>query len=61
MPATIPYLTLEEMIALFGYVNERAAKRAIVDGSFPVNTYKLAGKRVANVSAVNRFFDSHDD
>ncbi len=56
--ASIPYLEMDELTALFGYKNLRAARYAIRKGKFPVATYELAGRLVANVDVVNAYFRS---
>jgi hypothetical protein len=58
--ATLPYYELEELAALLGYANARAIKRRIKQGTFEIPTYQLAGRRVANVSVVKKFFADRD-
>jgi len=53
----LPILELDELVETFEYVNIRAAKRAIRLGIFPVPTFKLAGRTVAHVDAVAKFFE----
>lgn len=55
---TMPYLELDELVAIFGYKNERAAKAAIRRGSFPIEVYKLASRWVADPGVVNGFFEA---
>jgi len=54
-------MEMDELAAVFGYKNPRAAVRAVRLGKFPVPTYELAGRRVANVVVVNRFFEEKND
>lgn len=54
----IPILEFDELVALFGYKNERAARRAIRLGRFPVKTFELAGRTVAHVDVVNGYFEA---
>lgn len=56
----LPYMDMEELAALLGYKNPRAARAAIKRGTFEIQTYILANRRVANVSAVKKFFASKD-
>jgi|19_taG_2_1085344.scaffolds.fasta_scaffold00186_8 hypothetical protein len=57
----VPYMELEEMVELFGYTNEDAARRHIRMGLFPVVTYRLAGRTVANTRAIQNFFDKNNE
>lgn len=56
----LPYYELDELAALLGYANARAIKRRIKQGKFEIRTYELAGRRVANVSVVKKFFADQD-
>jgi hypothetical protein len=53
----LPILEFDELVELFGYRNERAARRALRLGKFPVKTFLLAGRTVAHVDVVNGYFD----
>lgn len=53
----LPILELDELVETFEYVNIRAAKRAIRLGKFPVPTFDLAGRTVAHVDSVAKFFE----
>jgi hypothetical protein len=53
----LPILELDELVETFEYKNVRAAKRAIRLGKFPVPTFDLAGRTVAHVDAVTKFFE----
>jgi len=53
----LPILEFDELVETFEYVNVRAAKRAIRLGKFPIPTFKLAGRTVAHVDAVAKFFE----
>lgn len=53
----LPILELDELVETFEYKNLRAAKRAIRLGKFPVPTFDLAGRTVAHVDAVGKFFE----
>ena len=57
----LPILEFDELIELFGYANERAARRAMRLKKFPVPTFKLAGRTVAHVDVVKRYFDEKYD
>ncbi len=59
--AQLPYMELDEVAALLGYVNRRAAVRAIKNGKFEIPTYELAGRRVANVAVVKKYFEEKTD
>ena len=54
-----PYWTLDELFELFGYGNKHSAHVAISRGCFPVATYKLGGRRVADREVVREFFRAH--
>lgn len=54
----LPILEFDELVALFEYTNERAARRAIRLDRFPVPTFELAGRTVAHVDVVEAFFES---
>ena len=51
-----PYFTLDEIFQVFGYKTKQSAYVAISRGCFPVHTYRLAGRRVADREVVLRFF-----
>ena len=51
-----PYFTLDEIFEIFGYKNKGSAYVAIHRGCFPVPTYRLAGRRVADREVVREFF-----
>lgn len=53
----LPYMEMEEVAALLGYKNRRAAVRAIKDNLFELPTYTLAGRHVVNVAVINKFFE----
>ncbi len=53
----LPILELDELVETFEYKNLRAAKRAIRLGKFPIPTFDLAGRTVAHVDAVAKFFE----
>ena len=53
----LPILELDELVETFEYKNLRAARRAIRLGKFPVPTFDLAGRTVAHVDAVSKFFE----
>lgn len=57
----LPYMELEEVAALLGYKNRRAAVRAIKQDKFEIPTYELAGRRVCNVAVVKKYFDEKTD
>lgn len=49
----LPIFEFDELVEIFEYTNERAARRAIRLGKFPVPTFELAGRTVAHGDAVN--------
>ena len=57
----LPYMEMEEISALLGYKNRRAAIRAIKDGLFELPTYTLAGRHVVNLAVIDRFFKEKTD
>lgn len=59
--ADLPYMELDEVVALLGYTNRRAAVRAIKNDKFEIPTYELAGRIVANVAVVKKFFEEKTD
>ena len=53
----IPWLEIDEIYDFFGYINRRAALRAIRNGSFPVPTYIVSGRlRVVDREVFFTFF-----
>lgn len=56
-----PILEFDELVEIFGYTNERAARRAVRLGTFPVPVFELAGRTVAHVDVVGAFFDEKKD
>ena len=52
----LPYFTLDEIYELFGYASKESAYTAIHRRCFPVHTYRLAGRRVADREVVREFF-----
>ena len=56
-----PILEFDELVEIFGYTNERAARRAIRLDKFPIPTFELAGRTVAHIDVVKRFFDEKYD
>ena len=57
----LPILEFDELVALFEYTNERAARRAIRLDKFPVPTFELAGRTVAHVDVVDAFFEGQKE
>lgn len=53
----LPYLEMDEVAALLGYKNRRAAIRAIKNKLFEVPFYTLAGKPVVNTAVLHKFFE----
>ena len=51
-----PYFTLDEIFEIFGYKTKASAYVAISRKCFPVPTYRLAGRRVADREVVRAFF-----
>jgi hypothetical protein len=56
-----PILEFDELVEIFGYVNERAARRALRLGTFPIPTFELAGRTVAHIDVLKKFFDEKYD
>jgi hypothetical protein len=56
-----PILEFDELVEIFGYVNERAARRALRLGTFPIPTFELAGRTVAHVDVLDKFFKEKYD
>ena len=54
--AELPYFTLDEIFELFGYSSKRSAYVAIDRGCFPVPTYKVGRRIVADREVVRTFF-----
>ncbi len=52
----LPYFYLDEIFELFGYKTKRSAYVAIDRGCFPVPTYKMARRIVADREVVREFF-----
>jgi len=53
----IPWYEIEDVYPYFGYVNRRAALRAIRVGRFPIPSYILSGRmRVVDREVFNNFF-----
>ena len=57
----LPYMEMEEVAAVLGYKNRRAAVRAIKDGLFELPTYTLAGRHVVNVAVIKKFFEERTE
>ena len=53
------YFTTEELAGLFGYANVQSVHCAISKGTFPVPTYKVGKRRVADREVVTAFFKYH--
>ena len=52
-----PYLTLDELIDVFGIASRSSAYNSIARQTFPVPTYKIGKHRVADKAVVEAFFD----
>ena len=52
-----PYLTLDELIDVFGIASRSSAYNLISRQTFPVPTYKIGKHRVADKAVVEAFFD----
>lgn len=57
--AELPYFYLDEIYELCGYKSLRSAYVAIDTGNFPVLTYKLARRIVADKAVVRALFQKH--
>lgn len=53
----LPYLNSDELQILFGYRHKENMFRAIQQGTFPVPTYLLNRRRVADREVVRMFFE----
>lgn len=58
-PPEIPWVRLSDIYELFGYPTYAAAKKAVVDGRFPIYTFRLANSSVADKAIVRAFFLDH--
>lgn len=54
--AELPYFYLDEIVELMGYKNIRSAYHAITNNTFPIKTYKLARRVVADKQVCRAFF-----
>lgn len=52
----LPILEFDELIEIFEYTSQRAARRAIKAGTFPVPVFEMAHRTVAHVDAVELYF-----
>jgi len=52
----LPILEFDELVEIFEYTNQRAARRAIKAGTFPVPVFEMANRTVAHVDAVELYF-----
>lgn len=52
----LPILEFNELIEIFEYTNERAARRAMRLDKFPVPTFEFAGRTVAHVDVIDLYF-----
>jgi hypothetical protein len=50
-------MTLEEVMALFGYTSKRNARTCIREGTFPVPMEKQRGKWVVDAQVVRHYFE----
>lgn len=50
------FLTAEELRLIFRYPTIWAFYKSVERGSFPIPTYKIRGRIVADTAAVQRFF-----
>jgi hypothetical protein len=53
---SLPYLTSEDLMLLFGYKTMRCFYNAVRNGKFPVPTYKIGRWIVADKEVVRQFF-----
>ena len=53
------FLTTEELTDLFGYASVQSVYTSISKGTFPIPTYKLGKRRVADRAVVQAFFRYH--
>lgn len=52
----LPYVSTEDLTILFGYKNTESTLRAISRKTFPVPTYRVGGRRVADREVVRAYF-----
>ena len=50
------FYTTEELSVLFGYASVQSVHTSICKGTFPIPTYKLGKRRVADRAVVKAFF-----
>lgn len=55
----IPWISLEECYGKFGYRTLKSAHNAISADRFPVDTFKVGGRRVVDKQVINAYFDGH--
>ena len=56
MGAELPYVLIEDLTILFNYKNVESTQRAISRGTFPVPTYRVGKRRVADREVVRAYF-----
>jgi len=53
-----PYLTIEELVELFGFASKNSLLNAIHLEKFSCPTYKMGKRRVADKKVVEAYFDA---
>jgi len=56
MGAELPYVFIEDLTILFNYKNVESTQRAMSRGTFPVPTYRVGKRRVADREVVRAYF-----
>ena len=54
-------VSADDLVHLFGYTSKASLYSAISRGTFPIPTYKMGKRRVAEREVVNTFFARHRD
>jgi len=52
----LPYIFVEDLTILFNYKNVESTQRAMSRGTFPVPTYRVGKRRVADREVVRAYF-----
>lgn len=52
-----PYLSTEALAKIFCYTNAHAVVEAVGEGNFPIKTFRLGRRRVADVRDVAAYLD----
>jgi hypothetical protein len=61
MSGELPYIMIEDLTILFCYKNVESTQRAMSRGTFPVPTYRVGRRRVADREVVRAYFRNMRD